>query len=336
MCHYCFDVLVNELASSSSKGGWRMGNSTTTSGNNSEHPRFAATIPDSAEAPLFITWDKRRSTSDESFDLRGCIGTLSPRPLLTAVGEYALTSAFRDRRFDPIKTHEVPHLRVAVSLLVNYEECSHCHDWVVGVHGIIIKFTERGVDYSATYLPEVANEQGWALNMYSPRLKMHPPSVLLTLIAMLVIKMDSTGGCFFLGAKVRFSWSCQGRYNKKSHLYKISELQEAFNVPGVCWHDGEGSAQAREETTPIPIFLILEPESTAERVWICVGSVGTLPKDCAGWPEYRGWPAGDIMKALKSVSVENKTVAVCCFCCFCSACGKSYLAEYKCFGERPT
>lgn len=35
-------------------------------------------------------------------------------------------------------------------------------DWVLGVHGIRIEFvTERGSKRSATYLPQVATEQGW-------------------------------------------------------------------------------------------------------------------------------------------------------------------------------
>lgn len=35
-------------------------------------------------------------------------------------------------------------------------------DWVLGVHGIRIEFlTERGSKRTATYLPQVATEQGW-------------------------------------------------------------------------------------------------------------------------------------------------------------------------------
>jgi len=101
--------------------------------------------------PLFITWDKMRHTHDDevhSFALRGCIGTLSAQPLRTALREYALTSAFRDRRFNPISPDEVPLLRVSVSLLVNYEDCEHCHDWEVGRHGILIKFVHEGSSYS--------------------------------------------------------------------------------------------------------------------------------------------------------------------------------------------
>lgn len=51
---------------------------------------------------------------------------------------------------------------MGVSLLVKYEECQDCFDWVVGVHGIIIKFGEQQQQYySATFLPEVAKEQSW-------------------------------------------------------------------------------------------------------------------------------------------------------------------------------
>lgn len=35
-------------------------------------------------------------------------------------------------------------------------------DWVLGVHGIRIEFlNERGMKRTATYLPQVATEQGW-------------------------------------------------------------------------------------------------------------------------------------------------------------------------------
>lgn len=101
------------------------------------------------------------------YDLRGCVGTLSPKSLKYALSEFAVTSALHDHRFDPISLRELPFLRVGVSLLVKYEVCDHCLDWEVGVHGIIIKFDiaegnggGRG-DYSATYLPEVAYEQKW-------------------------------------------------------------------------------------------------------------------------------------------------------------------------------
>jgi len=114
--------------------------------------------------PLFVTWDIRKRNpnlkavvssfggqDDDTYILRGCIGSLSPRILKTALGEYALASAIRDHRFQPIMRNEVPLLRVAVSLLVQYEECNHVHDWEVGTHGIIIKFSHDDVDYSGRF-----------------------------------------------------------------------------------------------------------------------------------------------------------------------------------------
>lgn len=111
-------------------------------------------------APYFVTLKKRRY--DGTLELRGCIGTLSPRQV-AAIGVYARKSAFEDRRFPPLTADELPQLEVSVSLLVGFEPAAHPHDWVVGVHGITIAWTD-GVDgrqYSATYLPEVAPEQGW-------------------------------------------------------------------------------------------------------------------------------------------------------------------------------
>lgn len=172
MCRHCFDVLIDRLqGKSNATRGWKLfsrGNAI---------PDFAKDLPDpSIECPLFITWDKSRpkrfpnnlllhgkTDHERIFELRGCIGTLNPKPVLSSIGEYALTSALRDRRFQPMSVQEISQLRVAVSLLVNYEPCNHCLDWEVGTHGILIKFwndpTAR--EYSATYLPEVAQEQGW-------------------------------------------------------------------------------------------------------------------------------------------------------------------------------
>lgn len=76
--------------------------------------------------------------------------------------EYSLTSALRDSRFDPITRDEIPRLTVSVSLLQGFEEAQGGYlDWTLGVHGIRIEFkTERGSTRTATYLPQVAPEQG--------------------------------------------------------------------------------------------------------------------------------------------------------------------------------
>ncbi|XP_073834500.1 uncharacterized protein CG5902 [Musca autumnalis] len=136
MCLFCFQVLDCEL-------------------NNIEGP---GTPPFTNDAyPLFVTWKTGRDKR-----LRGCIGTFSAMHLHSGLREYALTSALKDSRFAPISREELPKLTVSVSILQNFEEANGHLDWSLGVHGIRIEFiNERGCKRTATYLPQVATEQGW-------------------------------------------------------------------------------------------------------------------------------------------------------------------------------
>ncbi|XP_054244641.1 nuclear protein AMMECR1 isoform X2 [Indicator indicator] len=70
--------------------------------------------------------------------------------------------ALKDSRFPPMTRDELPRLFCSVSLLTNFEDVCDYMDWEVGVHGIRIEFiNEKGSKRTATYLPEVAKEQGW-------------------------------------------------------------------------------------------------------------------------------------------------------------------------------
>jgi AMME syndrome candidate gene 1 protein len=197
MCYHCFDTLIDTLQHTTNKNSNsnNNNNSSSSSSNNNHHkrtnastsiPNFASQdLPDGAtttvECPIFVTWEISAKQSNHHhthhshthrWQLRGCIGTLTPRLLSTAVGEYAVMSALKDKRFRPIELHEVSSLRVSISLLVQYEECQDVYDWTVGVHGIVIKFSMVGSShnqhnklhhrhYNATYLPEVAAQLGW-------------------------------------------------------------------------------------------------------------------------------------------------------------------------------
>lgn len=110
---------------------------------------------------LFVTWEKKVDEEGGEYDLRGCIGALSEISIDRGIKNYTRHSAFRDSRFRPIARSEVRDLKCSVSLLHSFEECDNAHDWSLDTHGIIINFTVRGIDYSATYLPHVAAEQGW-------------------------------------------------------------------------------------------------------------------------------------------------------------------------------
>lgn len=112
------------------------------------------------ESPLFVTWNTV-SPRSHNRSLRGCIGTFEPQDLDTGLRDYALTSALHDTRFNPIGLSELHKLEVAVTLLTDFERCADPMDWELGVHGIKISFYERHRRYTATYLPDVASEQGW-------------------------------------------------------------------------------------------------------------------------------------------------------------------------------
>lgn len=122
----------------------------------------AANIP--TETPLFVTWNTYDNEDDEDDDdtsLRGCIGTFEAQDLSEGLPEYALISALHDNRFPPISRRELPKLQAAVTLLTDFEAVEDPYDWVVGIHGVRLSFTDKGRRYGSTYLPDVASEQGW-------------------------------------------------------------------------------------------------------------------------------------------------------------------------------
>ncbi|KAJ5773599.1 hypothetical protein N7457_008495 [Penicillium paradoxum] len=109
--------------------------------------------------PLFVTWNTLSRSGHKS--LRGCIGTFEGQELAAGLKSYALTSAFDDTRFSPIPKSLLPSLSCSLTLLGSFEPCTNAMDWALGTHGLRISFIHRGRRYGATYLPDVAVEQGW-------------------------------------------------------------------------------------------------------------------------------------------------------------------------------
>lgn len=146
LCSYCFRVLRARLQGL-------------------PPPPFPNTADPSFSSPIFVTWLRQRRQGvcrdPSDLELRGCMGCLEPVVLEPGLAEYALRSSLQDRRFSPVHLEEVPLLTCRLSILHQFETCSHIYDWQVGLHGILINFVDaRGKHYSATYLPEVAREHG--------------------------------------------------------------------------------------------------------------------------------------------------------------------------------
>ncbi|KAG9351982.1 hypothetical protein JZ751_023233 [Albula glossodonta] len=102
-------------------------------------------------------------TSGRARFLRICGGgALALRKHERSTGPDENHVALKDSRFPPMTRDELPRLFCSVSLLTNFEDVGDYLDWEVGVHGIRIEFfNEKGSKRTATYLPEVAKEQGW-------------------------------------------------------------------------------------------------------------------------------------------------------------------------------
>jgi AmmeMemoRadiSam system protein A len=91
-------------------------------------------------------------------ELRGCIGhTAACQPLLEAVKDVAVSSAFDDPRFPSLSPEEWPHVRIEISVLSPFECITDIARIIVGVHGIMVKNGRR----SGLLLPQVASERGW-------------------------------------------------------------------------------------------------------------------------------------------------------------------------------
>lgn len=143
LCLYAFDTLVSDLQGSSSKSLSKF-----LSANSESFDQF----PDSA--PLFVTWD-------ESDQLRGCIGTFYPQPIESGVKRFARSAAFNDPRFPPIARAELPRLSCSITLLDKFVAISNCLEWQVGKHGLKLSIDDEEGHFSGTFLPSVAEEQGW-------------------------------------------------------------------------------------------------------------------------------------------------------------------------------
>ena len=102
---------------------------------------------------LFVTLRKGR-------ELRGCVGSLRPTEATAAheLIRYAIASAVRDPRFEPVRLDEVRHLSIKVQLLEPAEAVTDIAALDPRLYGIIVRCGER----QALLLPgidEIANPE---------------------------------------------------------------------------------------------------------------------------------------------------------------------------------
>jgi AmmeMemoRadiSam system protein A len=97
-------------------------------------------------------------TLKQNGELRGCIGCITAcQPLIEAVKDVALSSAFDDPRFPPLSPDEWPRVRIEISVLSPFERVADPREITIGVHGLMVRNGHR----SGLLLPQVAVEQRW-------------------------------------------------------------------------------------------------------------------------------------------------------------------------------
>lgn len=91
-------------------------------------------------------------------ELRGCIGSIrAMEPLFKAVATSAVSAAFRDPRFLPVRRDELQQLDLEISVMGPIESVRDAAEIEVGRDGLIIS---RG-RFAGLLLPQVATEYGW-------------------------------------------------------------------------------------------------------------------------------------------------------------------------------
>jgi AmmeMemoRadiSam system protein A len=92
-------------------------------------------------------------------DLRGCIGTIEPTDsVYDTVAMRAASAALEDTRFPhTVSVAELPFVTIEISVLTPPQPVQGPEDILIGKHGIILSSGWN----RATFLPQVAPEQGW-------------------------------------------------------------------------------------------------------------------------------------------------------------------------------
>ena len=101
-------------------------------------------------------------TLRKNHNLRGCIGCITAStPLITTIPNYAIQAAINDTRFSPVTITEFPDISLSLSILTPPSPAENYTQIVIGRHGVIFNYNH----HRSVFLPEVATEQNWNLEM---------------------------------------------------------------------------------------------------------------------------------------------------------------------------
>jgi len=111
-------------------------------------------------------------TLNKDGQLRGCIGRIieEKEPLYEVVSEMALAAALEDPRFVPVKLEEMKEIEMEISVLSPLKKIKDPFKEIeIGKYGVLV---QKGFN-SGVFLPQVATENNWDLEMFMGELCEH-------------------------------------------------------------------------------------------------------------------------------------------------------------------
>ena len=122
--------------------------------------RLGNEAPAKPESPTDTLNEKRGAfvSLHRNGRLRGCIGYVhGVKPLAETINEMAVSAAFHDPRFPPLKEDELSDLDIEISVLTPMKQIKDINEIEVGKHGLMMI---KG-HYSGLLLPQVATQYNW-------------------------------------------------------------------------------------------------------------------------------------------------------------------------------
>lgn len=110
----------------------------------------------------FVSLKQHPKEGQRKESLRGCIGCMAGREALyRTVINLASKAAFKDPRFAPLVADELPGVRIEISALTPMQPLGSTDDLLLGRDGVHL----RQGTASAVFLPQVAPEHGWTVEV---------------------------------------------------------------------------------------------------------------------------------------------------------------------------
>ncbi|MCS7107249.1 MAG: TIGR00296 family protein [Acidilobaceae archaeon] len=114
---------------------------------------------------VFVTLEKEREGRRE---LRGCVGVLEAyMPIWIATVESALSSAFEDPRFPPLRRRELGEVIITLTVLGRKEPVRSLEEIVIGEHALYVERLYGRRLLSGILLPEVPVDHCWSREVFA-------------------------------------------------------------------------------------------------------------------------------------------------------------------------